>query len=96
MRKLIPHSSVDVICQHTADGKIIPLRIRLTDEDGQWQTYNIKEYKDVSHMGTRNMPDGMYITNTTPAFECKIRVFDCIRRIRLYYDAAEMIWTMTG
>ena len=36
--------SIDVICQHTKDCKIIPLRIRLEDEDGNLQTYNIKWY----------------------------------------------------
>ena len=37
---------IDVICQHTKEGDIIPLRIRLVDEDGMLQTYNIKSYKD--------------------------------------------------
>ena len=40
---------VDVICQHSSDGNIMPLKIRFEDEDGQWQTYIIKEYKDISH-----------------------------------------------
>ena len=38
---------VDVICQHSSDGNIMPLKIRFEDEDGQWQTYIIKEYKDI-------------------------------------------------
>ena len=42
-------SKVDVICQHSSDGNIMPLKIRFEDEDGQWQTYIIKEYKDIAH-----------------------------------------------
>lgn len=87
---------VDVICQHSSDGNIMPLKIRFEDEDGQWQTYIIKEYKDISHQGTRTLPDGMFITDNTIAFECKIKVFDSFKRIRLYYFSQGMKWIMTG
>ena len=30
---------IDTICQHSKDGEIIPLKIRLTDEDGECQEY---------------------------------------------------------
>ena len=60
---------VDVICQHSADGTIIPLRIWLTDEDGMKQTYTIKGYRDLSHQGTREMPDGVYVSNNTLIYE---------------------------
>ena len=85
-----------VHCQHSSDGNIMPLKIRFEDEDGQWQTYIIKEYKDISHQGTRTLPDGMLITDNTIAFERKIRVFDSIKRIRLYYFSQGMKWIMTG
>lgn len=32
---------VDVICQHKTDGTIIPLRIRVKDEDGIYQEFNL-------------------------------------------------------
>ena len=41
----------DVICLHTKDGNVVPLRIRVADEDGLLQAYSIKEYRDVSHQG---------------------------------------------
>ena len=50
---------IDVICQHTKDRRIIPMRIRLTDEDGVIQTYNIKSYKDVTTHGSYVMPNGI-------------------------------------
>ena len=87
---------VDVICQHPIDGTIIPLRIRIVDEDGLRQAFSIKEYRDLSHQGTRTMPDGVYVTDETLVFECKITVIDRIRIVRLYYNPREIVWKMTG
>ena len=42
MRKGHDQQLVDVICQHNKDGSMIPMRVRLTDEDGAVQTYTIK------------------------------------------------------
>ena len=87
---------VDVICSFSHDGVITPLRIRMTDEDGQRQAFNIKEYRDLSGLGARTMPDGVYVANNTLVFECKICVFHRLRLIRLYYNPPRMIWKMTG
>ncbi len=87
---------VDVICQHSIDGTIIPLRIRIVDEDGLRQAFSIKEYRDLSHQGTRTMPDGVYVTDNTLVFECKIVVIDRERIVRLYYNPREIVWKMTG
>ena len=37
--------SLDVICQFKKDGTIIPLKIRLQDEDGEYQSYMVKSYR---------------------------------------------------
>ena len=79
------YTLADVICQHKIDGSIIPLKIRITDEDGEYQVYNIKSYKDVSNRTAYTMPNG---TSVTPAnhlwkFECKISVFNTLKRIQL-------------
>jgi len=87
--------AVDVICQHTKDGNLIPMRIRVKDEEGEYQTYTTKEYRDVSHRGTRTTPDGVYINNNTFAFECKILVFGVKKLIRFYYQPNNTIWHMT-
>ncbi len=87
--------NVDVICQHCADGTIIPLRVRLTDEDGLKQAFTIKGYKDMSHQGTRTMPDGVYVTDKTLVFQCKIYVLNRERIIMLYYDPSGTVWKMT-
>ena len=83
------YTLADVICQHKIDGSIIPLKIRITDEDGEYQVYNIKSYKDVSNRTAYTMPNG---TSVTPAnhlwkFECKISVFNTLKRIQLFYNA---------
>ncbi len=93
MEKLFP---VDVICQHNKDGTIFPIRIRLTDEDGLVQTFNVKGFKDLTHQGTRTTQDGVYVTDNTIVFECKIVVLDRIRIVRLYYSAYEMVWRMVS
>ncbi|MCQ2539973.1 MAG: hypothetical protein MJ114_05935 [Acetatifactor sp.] len=85
---------VDVICQHSRDGSIIPLKIRIRDDDGEYQIYAIKGYKDVSGNGAYTMPNGIPGTSHTWMFECKIAVFSTERRIRLFYNAYENFWRM--
>ena len=34
---------IDVICQPSRDGKITPMKIRVIDEDGEYQEYKIQE-----------------------------------------------------
>ena len=85
---------IDVICQHTKDRRIIPMRIRLSDEDGVVQTYNIKSYKDVTTHGSYVMPNGIRGSNYIWTFECKILVIDTLRRIKLFYHSADNVWTI--
>lgn len=85
----------DVICQHSRDGTIIPLKIRLTDEDGEQQQFSIKGYKDMSGQGTRMTPDGVYVTDNSRIFYCNIIVFGVERRIHLYYEPSNMRWKVT-
>ena len=50
---------VDVICQHSRDGEVIPLRIRVCDEEGELHAYTIKGYKDLSGRGAYTTRDGI-------------------------------------
>ena len=88
-------TAIDVICQHSKDGAIIPIKIRILDDVGDLQTYTIKEYRDVSHKGTRTMPDGMFVTDNTFIFECRIAVLGRKQLIRLYYETNDTVWRMT-
>ncbi|MCR4787702.1 MAG: hypothetical protein K5888_03860 [Lachnospiraceae bacterium] len=87
--------AVDVICQHSRDGTVSPIRIRVVDDDGEYQTYTIKGFTDVSHRGTREMPDGVFVTDRTLVFECNIMTFGRQKMIRLYYEPSCTIWKMT-
>lgn len=62
---------IDLICQHTMEGKIIPMRMRLRDEEGELQEYTIKGYRDTSEVGLTS-------------FECKIVVHDTMRLINIF------------
>ena len=86
---------VDLICMHSKKGDIIPLRIRVTDEDGLPQVYSIKKYKDLSHHGCIEMPDGVYVTDNTLIFECSIVIFGSEKTVRLYNDPPKTVWKLS-
>ncbi len=92
----VNRKKVDVICEFSRDGTIIPIKIRTADEDGEYQTYVIKGYRNLTGQGTRTLPDGVYVSNDTIAFECNITVFGRKKLIRLYFDAVEHLWKMTA
>lgn len=86
----------DVICQHCKDGLIIPLKIRITDEDGECQTYQIRGYKILSHPGEIKLPNGIASISNRWSFECKIIIWGMERRIKLFYDSSNGIWRVGG
>jgi hypothetical protein len=86
--------NVDVISVHYKDGQVVPLRIRVEDEDGEEHTYSIKDYKDLSGRGAYTTSDGIYVTDRILHFECRIVVLGQIRRLRLYYHRNTEIWTI--
>lgn len=65
------YNRIDLICQHTVEGKIIPMRMRLCDEDRELQEYTIKVYCDTLEFGHTS-------------FECKIVVHDTMRLINIF------------
>ncbi len=89
-------TAVDVICEHKSDGTLIPLRVRIIADSADIQMYTIKEYKDISHQGTRTLPNGVYVTDNTLVFECVVNVFGRKQTIWLYYGANDTIWKMTA
>lgn len=72
------NNKIDFICQHSMDGSIIPMRIRLRDEDGELQEYTIKGYRDKSE---HNMK----------IFECKIIVFNTAKLVTIFCSS-DGIW----
>ena len=53
--------NVDVICEHKADGSIIPMRFRLSNEDGVYEAYTIKCYRQLYQKETHTTPDGILL-----------------------------------
>lgn len=82
----------DVICQHKKDGSIIPMKLRLQDDDGEYQTYMIKAYKDITPNKQYDLPSGVGATNHIWQFECIISVFNTQKTIRLFYNKLDNKW----
>ena len=88
---LIP---IDVICQHNADGELIPLRIRIQDDMGEYQTYTIRDYRSLDADPGHPTADGIILTIYDRVFECHISVFGVDKRFRLYYNlkSTDPVW----
>ena len=84
--------NIDVICQHKADGDIIPLRFRLKNDDGEYETYKISCYKCLSHPGAYTTPDGVTVTGNVYVFECTVVILDYKKLVRLYFDKSICHW----
>ncbi len=88
---------IDVICQHNRDRSIMPIKIRLTDETGEMQTYQIRGYRDLSGKGDYVLPNGVIVRGHIRTFECKILVFGTERLVKILYNADENQWRiLTG
>ena len=89
----VHRQNVDVIAQFNKDGKVIPIRVRLEDEDGFRHEYTIKEYREIDHPGCGvPLPNGIFVTGNTLIYECKISVLGHVKTIDLYYKAGDMTW----
>ena len=89
-----PNRPIDVICQINKDGTLFPIKVRLTDEDGMYQTYAIRSYRRLSAGKNYQMPNGILATATIFPFECKINCFGKERTLRLSYHSDLHLWRM--
>lgn len=87
---------VDVICQYTKDGRLIPLRVRLQDDDGLYQAYSIKSYKEISHSGEYRTPYGTISHTPHWHFLCKIQIMDKIVTTELFFNGSDNIWRIVS
>ena len=87
---------IDVICQHSQDGTIVPLKIRVRDDDGEYQAYMIQGFREEERRGGITTKDGVYVNSHVTVYECQITIFGHKRRIRLYYNEESGIWSMCG
>ncbi len=86
--------NADVICEHKSDGTIIPLRFRVMDEDGEYQTFNVKGFRQVPVIIKNNEVQGKFIAANTDVFECMIEVFGMKKKIQLMFSWGTKNWTV--
>ena len=82
----------EVISQNTMDGKLIPIKFRLYDEDGELQTFSIKGYKNLNAIGNYIMPNEVSVTSHMRYFKCKIHVLGVEKLVDLTYNFNEQMW----
>lgn len=84
--------SADVICQHTKDGKLIPLKLRIEDDDGELQSYSIRSYRPLSVGGDVVLPNEVTVAKSIYRYECKLCIWGREKIINLFYHAYEKVW----
>ena len=89
-----PNRPTEVICQHKFNGMIIPIKIRFTDDDGEYHDYMIKGYRDRTTY-SKNQSGHLHAVNDIWTFECKIQVFGDMRIISLLYNARINSWILS-
>ncbi len=83
---------LDVICEHKADGSVIPLRFRIMNDDGEYEAYTIKGYRQVFRKDVYTTPDGVTVCSRDKVFECRVIILDMYRTVRLYFDTNNCSW----
>ena len=96
MRDAYSNTTIDMICEHKKDGTMIPIKFRMTDDDGLLQEYKVRSYRDLSHKGPFEMPNGVIATSCMFPFECKIDFFGRQKTLLLYYNCYEHVWTLSS
>jgi len=81
-----------VICQHTIDARIIPLKIRIQDEDGEMQTYSVKRYRTLNAIGKVVLPNEVSVSSHIKYFECKLNIFGTEKIVNLSYNLSDNLW----
>ena len=77
---------VDAICEHRTDATTVPMRFRLMNDEGVYESYSISAYKPVPTHGCYTSSDSVYVCDSTQIFECRVTIFGLQRTVRLYYE----------
>lgn len=89
------YENVEVICKFCKDGSIIPIQIKVEDEEQQRHVFKVKRYKAPKvHLKTDS---GLYDISHTPDildYECYIQVLNTEKRIILRYFLESHKWTL--
>ena len=87
---------VDMICQLNKDETIIPMKMRLVDEDGMLQEFQIRGYRIVNTDGDYKLPSGLHVSSNGmfQLYECKILILGRERVVRLIFNKRNLIWML--
>ena len=83
--------AIDVICQHCRDGSIIPIKIRVQDDEQINNVYIIQSFKALDNNELR-LPSEVVVTSNILRYDCKIEVFGTLKRIVLHYNKSQVKW----
>ena len=83
---------IDVICQHTRDARIVPIKIRVRDEDGEMHNYMVKGYRDISRPGVYATSGMQQIERYDYIYECKVVIFERVHTVKIMYNSHENLW----
>lgn len=87
---------IDCIAQHNSDGELIPLRIRLMDDEGEYRSYTITECRRLDLSTGQYTADKVELTIYDLIYECHASVFGRDTVFRLYYNlkSTTPVWKM--
>ena len=84
--------NVDVICEHKSDGSVIPMRFRIVNDDGVFEAYTIKGYRQIFRKDVYTTPDGLTVCSMDKVFECRVVILDMYKTVRLYFNTNNLQW----
>ncbi|MDD6400605.1 MAG: hypothetical protein PUG10_03225 [Lachnospiraceae bacterium] len=73
------------------DGTIIPIKLRVQDDESTYQIYSIREYKELDS-DTIVLSNETIVTSNIMRYDCKIEVFGMLKRIVLHYNKSQVKW----
>ncbi len=89
---------IDVICEHKVGGSIIPLKLRFEDEEGEFQCYAVRGYRQLNsatkEMSTEEAIAQGIISGHLLYFDVKVAVFGREKTLRLIYSPHNGIWRL--
>ncbi len=91
---VLKERKLDVYCLFRNDGIVLPIRIRMFDEDGERQDFAIHRYKLIDGAGGPCIPSAEIFQGGAVTFDCEIEVFGHRRVVRLLYTASDMHWKL--
>lgn len=87
---------IDVICQYTKTGNIIPMRLRIQDNDGIYHEFNVKGYRELTSPGEYKTPYGTISHSSIWRFSCRIQVLNRYKDIELFFNGKDNLWKIVG